>query len=71
MKLQKGFAVSDGPFVKGVETALESLNVHCQQYHNGVFIGNHVQKLLQVISSETNVNCLIVNYNLLFHAGST
>ena len=30
-KLQKGFAVSEGPFVKGVETALQILNVQCQQ----------------------------------------
>ena len=29
--LQKGFAVSEGPFVKGVETALQILNVHHQQ----------------------------------------
>ena len=30
-KLQKGFAVSEGPFLKGVETALQSLNVQHQQ----------------------------------------
>ena len=29
--LQKGFAVSEGPFVKGVETALQIFNVHHQQ----------------------------------------
>ena len=29
-KLQKGFAVSEGPFVNGVETALQSLNVQRQ-----------------------------------------
>ena len=46
LKLEKGFAVSEGPFVKGV--ALQSLNVQRQQYHGGAFIGNHVHKSLQV-----------------------
>ena len=31
LKLEKGFSVSEGPFVKGVEAALQSLNVQCQQ----------------------------------------
>ena len=35
-----------GVFVKGVETALQSLNG--QQYHGGAFVGNHVNKSLQV-----------------------
>ena len=38
LKLEKGFAVSEGPFVKGVEAALQSLNVQRQQYHGGAFI---------------------------------
>ena len=46
LKLEKGFAVSEGPFVKGVEAALSS--VQRQQYHGGAFIGNHVHKSLQV-----------------------
>ena len=40
--------MSEGPFVKGVETALQSLNVQRQQYHGGAFVGNHVNKMLQV-----------------------
>ena len=51
-KLQKGFAVSEGPFVNGVETALQSLNVQRQQYHGGAFFGNHVNKMLQVCVSK-------------------
>lgn len=48
LKLEKAFAVSEGPFVKGVEAVLQSLNVQRQQYHGGAFIGNHVHKVLQV-----------------------
>ena len=47
LKLEKGFAVSEVPFVKGVEAALESLHVQRQQYHGSAFIGNHVHKSLQ------------------------
>ena len=46
LKLKKGFAVSEGPFVKGVEGVLQSLNVwQRQQYHGEAFIGNHVHKV--------------------------
>ena len=48
VKLDKGFAVADGPFVRGVEAVLQSLNVQRQQYHGGAFVGNHVHKLLEV-----------------------
>ena len=63
LRLQKGFEVIEGPFVKVVETALASLNVQCQQYHSGEFIGNHVNKLLQVKSN----NKYKLKYNLLLH----
>ncbi|KAL5496438.1 hypothetical protein EMCRGX_G012721 [Ephydatia muelleri] len=56
-KLNKGFAVSEGPFVKGVETALQSLNVQRQQYHGGAFVGNHVNKMLQC-HKLYNKNCV-------------
>ena len=46
LKLEKGFAVSEGPFVKEVEAALQSLIVQRQQYHGGAF--NHVHKSLHV-----------------------
>ena len=49
LKLEKGFAVSEGPLVKGVEAVLHSLNVQRQQCHGGAFIGgNHVHKVLQI-----------------------
>ena len=35
--------------MNGVETAL---NVQFQQYHGGVFVGNHVNKTLQVCVKE-------------------
>ena len=40
------FALHDGPFVKGLDEALQSFKV---QYFGGVFVGNHIHKTLQVI----------------------
>ena len=34
--------------MKGMEAALQSLNVQRQQYNGSAFIGNHVHKSLQV-----------------------
>ena len=47
--------MSEGPFVKGVEAALQSLNVQRQQYNGGAFIGNHVHKSLQVKQNKCNI----------------
>ena len=44
----KGFPMSDGPFVQGLDLALQSFHVHRQQYHSGAFVGNHAHKSLQV-----------------------
>ena len=55
LKLEKGFAVSEGPFLKGVEAVFQSLNVQRQQYHRGAFIGNHVHKVLQVSKKEQHI----------------
>ena len=60
LKLEKGFAVSEGPFVKGVEAALQSLNVQRQQYHGGAFIGNHVHKSLQGKRNKCNILYIIL-----------
>ena len=38
----------DGPFVKGLDEALQSFKVQRQQYFGGVFVGNHIHKTLQV-----------------------
>ena len=42
------FSLKEGPFFKGLETALHDLNVHRQVYQGGTFVGNHVHKLLKV-----------------------
>ena len=44
--------MSEGPFVNSIETALQSLNVQHQQYHGGAFVGNHVNKMLQISVSQ-------------------
>ena len=40
--MQKEFVKSQGPFVKGLDKALDSFNVHRQAYYSGTFVGNHV-----------------------------
>ena len=42
------FAIHDGPFVKGLDNALQSFQVHRQQYVGGTFVGNHIHKTLKV-----------------------
>ena len=44
----KEFAFHDGPFVKGLDEAIQSFKVQRQQYFGGVFVGNHIHMTLQV-----------------------
>eukprot|EP00731_Ephydatia_muelleri_P030987 Em0022g501a len=44
--ISKEFALHDGPFVKGLDEALQSFK---EQYFGGVFVGNHIHKTLQVM----------------------
>eukprot|EP00731_Ephydatia_muelleri_P024123 Em0016g394a len=44
---ERKFALHDGPFVKGLEEALQSFNVHRQHYFGGVFVSHHIHKTLQ------------------------
>ena len=44
--LEKGF--NDHSFVKGISTTLDAMGVHRQKYYGGIFVGNHVHKILQV-----------------------
>ena len=46
--LKKEFDLNDGPFVKGIEESLDAIGVHRQKYFGGIFVGNHVHKILQV-----------------------
>ena len=45
---RKGFTKNQGPFVKGLDEALSSFNVHRQAYYGGTFVGNHVHASLKV-----------------------
>ena len=38
----------ESPFVKELDSALQSIGIHRQQYFGGAFIGNHVHKALKV-----------------------
>ena len=46
--IAKGFKKEDGPFVKGLDTALKSFHVIRQAYYSGTFVGNHVHRALKV-----------------------
>ena len=41
-KKEKEFPLHDGPFVKGLDEALQSFQLHRQQYFGGVYVGNHI-----------------------------
>ncbi len=43
-----GFKREDGPFVKAIDIALEAFNVRRQSYYSGTFVGNHVDRTLEV-----------------------
>eukprot|EP00731_Ephydatia_muelleri_P018553 Em0011g593a len=45
--VEKGFNKHEGPFVQGLDTALKSFKVKRQQYFGGVFVGNHIHKVLK------------------------
>ena len=42
------FQQHDGPCVRSLDEALKKINVQRQAYFGGTFVGNHVQKCLQV-----------------------
>ena len=44
----RSFTKGDGPFVRGLDTALKSFNVERQAYYSGTFVGNHVHHTLKV-----------------------
>ena len=46
--VKRGYSEKEGPFVKALDTALQSFGVQRQQYFGGAFIGNHVHKALKV-----------------------
>ena len=46
--VKKGYSEKEGPFVKTLDSALQSFGVQRQQYFGGALIGNHVHKALKV-----------------------
>lgn len=47
-KCKEGFPLEDGPFVRELDAALASINIHREAYYGGAFTGNHAHKCLQV-----------------------
>ena len=46
--VKRGYFEKEGPFVKTLDSALQSFGVQRQQYFWGAFIGNHEHKALKV-----------------------
>lgn len=46
--LSKDLTRKDGPFVRSLDDALASFNVHRQAYYSGSFVGNHIHRALKV-----------------------
>ncbi len=68
--MDKSFQKHDGPFVRALDVALASFNVHRQAYYSGTFIGNHVHCTLKVtklilMNTFTNENLQPENLNWL------
>ena len=57
-----GFTKGDGPFVRGLDTALKSFNVERQAYYSGTFVGNHVHHTLKVT---TNLHLFTMDHSLI------
>ncbi len=45
--LEEKFKQKDGPVYRTLDPALAQLHVERQAYHGGIFVGNHVHKLLK------------------------
>lgn len=46
--LSKMFKMEDGPFVKMLDSALQTFHLQRQAYYSGTFVGNHVHRSLKV-----------------------
>lgn len=57
--------MEDGPFIRGLDETLQSLNIHREAYYGGTFTGNHAHKCLTV---RLELKCFIYTYIPDFHA---
>ena len=55
------FPLNEGPFVKELDMALQSIGVHRQQYFGGTFVGNHAHKT----NRGNNTICVLLINTLL------
>ena len=46
--IETSFNLDDGPCIKSLQSCLKSLGVCRQRYFGGIFVGNHVHKILKV-----------------------
>ena len=66
--LDKEFNKEDGPFVKSLDRALTSFNVHRQEYYTGTFVGNHVHLCLKAMG--THFTMCFVTFFVPLHCDS-
>eukprot|EP00731_Ephydatia_muelleri_P035983 Em0187g6a len=63
--LKKEFDLNDGSFVKGIEESLDAIGVHRQKYFGGIFVGNHVHKILQPSNVEMLCSSVLKTAHIL------
>eukprot|EP00731_Ephydatia_muelleri_P032711 Em0024g255a len=57
--VKKDFRSKTVPCVKELDSALQSIGVHRQQYFGGAFVGNHVHKTLKLSNIQTLCKSLV------------
>eukprot|EP00731_Ephydatia_muelleri_P029391 Em0020g1035a len=57
--IQMGFNLEEGPCIKGIESCLTSFGVCRQRYYGGIFVGNHVHKILKPANVDTLCSCVL------------
>ncbi|KAL5482018.1 hypothetical protein EMCRGX_G022297 [Ephydatia muelleri] len=59
VQVQMGFNLEEGPCIKGIESCLTSFGVCRQRYYGGIFVGNHVHKILKPANVDTLCSCVL------------
>eukprot|EP00731_Ephydatia_muelleri_P019686 Em0012g511a len=57
--VNKSFKMDDGPCIKRVQSCLDSFGVCRQRYYGGIFVGNHVHKILKPSNIEELCSCIL------------
>lgn len=65
--LNKAFKKEDGPFVKVLDSSIQTFRVHRQAYYSGTFVGNHVHRSLKADIQHNTSRLMNVIFTLQAH----